>query len=134
MSATATITRPPTTAITHVPTATISHVQSQCMLALGRANEIRVARAELKRRVAFGEIEVADVILQCPSEAHGMAVADLLCSQRRWGQIRCRKLLDALPLSEKLPMSETKTVGSLTDRQRQALATMLSSAEHRRLP
>lgn len=130
MSATATITRPPTTAVTHVP---ITHVQSQCMLALGRANEIRVARAELKRRVAFGEIEVADVILQCPSEAHGMAVADLLCSQRRWGQIRCRKLLDALPLSEKLPMSETKTVGSLTDRQRQALATMLSSPEYRRL-
>jgi len=110
-------------------TATITPVHPQCMLALERANEVRLARAELKRKVAFGEVDVAEVILHCPSEAQGMAVADLLRSQRRWGQIRCRKLLAALPMSEKLPMSELKTVGSLTERQRQALAEVLSSAE-----
>ena len=49
-----------------------------------------------------------------------MTVADLLTSQRRWGHTRCRKFLQAVP------MSENKTVGSMTDRQRRALATMLA--------
>jgi len=96
------------------------------MRALERANEVRLARAELKRRVAVGEIDVAEVILCCPSEAHSMAVADLLMSQRRWGQTRCRKILAQFPMSEK------KTVGSMTDRQRSALAAMLTSAERGR--
>jgi hypothetical protein len=95
----------------------------QYLRALERANEVRVARAGLKRRVAFGEIEAAEVILQCPSEARSMPVADLLMSQRRWGHIRCRKLL------AQLPVSENKTVGSMTDRQRCALAAMLGSDE-----
>jgi hypothetical protein len=93
------------------------------MRALARANQVRLARAELKRGVAFGKVDVAEVILHCPWEVHSMAVADLLSSQRRWGQTRCRKLL------ARIPMSEKKTVGSMTDRQRRALAAMLSSAE-----
>jgi hypothetical protein len=98
----------------------------QHMRALERANEVRLARAELKRRVAFGKIDVIEVIVYCPWEAHTMAVADLLMSQRRWGRIRCRKLLAEIPLSE------TKTVGSMTDRQRHALAATLTSAQRSR--
>jgi hypothetical protein len=93
------------------------------MRALERANQVRLARAELKRKVATDEIDVADVILACPWEAHSMAVADLLMSQRRWGQTRCRKFLAQIPMSEK------KTVGSMTDRQRRTLAAMLTSVE-----
>ena len=55
-----------------------------------------------------------------------MAVADLLISQRRWGQTRCRRFLAQIPMSEK------KTVGSMTERQRQTLAAMLASAERGR--
>lgn len=95
----------------------------QYMRALERANEVRLARAELKRRVAFGKIGVAEVILYCPWEAERMAVADLLMSQRRWGQTRSRKLL------AQIPISETKTLGSMTDRQRHTLSAMLSTAE-----
>ncbi len=36
------------------------------MRALERANQVRLARAELKRRVATTEIDVADLILDCP--------------------------------------------------------------------
>jgi len=93
------------------------------MRALERANKVRLARAELKRRVAIGEIEVADVILECPWEADSMAVADLLMSQRRWGQTRCRKFLSQIPMSEK------KTVGSMTERQRRTLAALLGCAD-----
>jgi hypothetical protein len=92
------------------------------MRALERANQVRLARAELKRRVASGEIGVAEVILECPWEADSMAVADLLMSQRRWGQTRCRKFL------AQIPMSEQKTVGSMTERQRRTLAAMLTSS------
>jgi hypothetical protein len=90
------------------------------MRALERANQVRLARAELKREVATGEIAVAEVILRCPWEADSMAVADLLMSQRRWGQSRCRKFLAQIPMSEK------KTVGSMTERQRRTLAAMLT--------
>src|ERR1700677_3500935 len=102
-------------------TAMIAPAGPQYMRALERANEVRLARAELKRRVAVGEIHVAEVILDCPWEAESMAVADLLMSQRRWGQTRCRKFLAQVPMSEK------KTVGSMADRQRNTLAGMLTS-------
>ena len=104
-------------------TAPIAPPPPQHLRALARANQVRLARAELKRGVGFGEVDVAEVILLCPWEAQSMAVADLLMSQPRWGQTRCRKLL------ARLPVSENKTVGSMTDRQRRALAAMLSSAE-----
>jgi hypothetical protein len=93
------------------------------MRALERANEVRLARAELKRRVAFGKIDVAEVILYCPLEAQKMAVGDLLTSQRRWGQIRCRKFLSQIPISEE------KAIGSMTERQCRALATMLAATQ-----
>jgi hypothetical protein len=91
----------------------------QHMQALRRANAVRLARAELKRRVAVGEICAADVILEAPWETESMTISDLLTSQRRWGHTRCRKFLQCVP------MSENKTVGSMTDRQRHALARML---------
>jgi hypothetical protein len=104
--------------------ATMTPAGPQHMRALERANKVRLARADLKRRVAVGDTSVAEVILECPWETHSMAVADLLMSQRRWGQTRCRKFLTQIPMSEK------KTVGSMTDRQRRTLAAMLNAAQH----
>ena len=91
----------------------------QHMQALARANRVRLARAELKRQVADGELSVADVVLDCPWEAESMAIADLLMSQHRWGRTRCRRFL------AQIPMNETKTIGSMTDRQRRCLAGRL---------
>lgn len=99
--------------------ATIAPAPPQHLRALARANEVRLARAELKRQVAEGEISAAHVILECPWEAASMTVSDLLTSQRRWGSTRCRKLLASIP------MSENKTVGSMTERQRKALGALL---------
>ncbi|HXP28922.1 MAG TPA: hypothetical protein VN804_04150 [Solirubrobacteraceae bacterium] len=97
----------------------------QYMRALERANKVRLARAELKRKVSIDEIDASEVILACPWEAQSMAVGDLLMSQRRWGQTRCRKFLAQVPMSEK------KTIGSMTERQRQTLAAMLRSSSER---
>jgi len=99
--------------------ATATAPAAQHLRALAQANRVRLARAELKRQVAEGETTVSDVVLTCPWEAESMAICDLLMSQHRWGRTRCRRFLAAIP------MSETKTVGSMTDRQRRALAAML---------
>ena len=107
-------------------TATITPAGPQHMRALERANQVRLARADLKRRIAEGEIDVAEVILDCPWEARSMAISDLLMSQRRWGQTRCRKFLAQVPLSENKP------VGSLTERQARRLAELLACGERGR--
>ena len=98
------------------------------MQALAQANRVRLARAELKRQVADGELSVADVVLDCPWEAESMTIADLLMSQHRWGRTRCRRFLVSIP------MTETKTIGSMTDRQRRALAGRLSGETTGRRP
>ncbi len=95
----------------------------QHMQALARANKVRLARAELKRQVGEGELSVADVILGCPWEAESMAVSDLLMSQHRWGRTRCRRFLMSVS------MNETKTIGSMTERQRRALAAGLNGED-----
>jgi hypothetical protein len=93
----------------------------QHMLALERANRVRLARAALKRRIAAGELDAAEVVLACPWETESMSVSELLMSQKRWGRTRCRKFLMSIGLSE------TKTVASLTERQRVTLAALLTS-------
>jgi hypothetical protein len=93
----------------------------QRLRALERANQVRLARAGLKRRIATGEISAADVILTCPKEAASWSVGELLMSQRRWGSTRCRKFLF------RNQILETKPVGQLTDRQRHVLATGLDA-------
>ena len=92
----------------------------QHMRALDRANRVRLARAELKREIAEGSRTVADVVAECPWESESMMISDLLMSQHRWGRTRCRRFL----ASTSIP--ETKTVGSLTDRQRTLLAAKLN--------
>jgi hypothetical protein len=94
--------------------------QPQRLRALERANEIRLARAELKRRIAEGDVSAAEIILNPPCAAHSWEIGELLMSQRRWGSSRCRKFL------LRNQISETKPVIALTDRQRRVLAEQLS--------
>ena len=105
--------------------ATATAPAPQHMRALAQANRVRLARAELKRQVAEGEATVAEIVLDCPWEAESMAIADLLMSQHRWGRTRCRRFLASIP------MLETKTIGSMTERQRKELARRLSGDHER---
>jgi hypothetical protein len=92
---------------------------AQCMEALARANQVRLARAALKRDVSAGRQSVCDVITESPWEAESMSLSELLCSQRRWGRARSRKLLSSAALGE------GKKVGTLTERQRRILVGAL---------
>jgi len=96
--------------------------EPQHLRALEHANRVRLARAELKRRIASGDVSVPDVVLESPWEAQSMELSELLMSQKRWGRERCRRLLLALGIPE------NKQIGTLTERQRAALAAMLAAA------
>jgi hypothetical protein len=96
---------------------------AQRLRALQRANEVREARSALKRQIAAGKISASEVILSPSSEIESMHVLALLMSQRYWGRTRSREFLRAVLLSE------TKTVGSMTDRQRHLLAEILTAQD-----
>ena len=92
----------------------------QHMQALARANRVRLARAELKRSIARGDVDASTVVEECPWETESMTLAELLTSQRRWGRTRARKFLIGVS------MSENKRLGTLTERQRALLAAALT--------
>jgi hypothetical protein len=100
--------------------ATVDAGREQHLRALEYANRVRLARARMKRRVAAGELTAAEVVMNCPWQAQSMSISDLLMSQKRWGRTRCRRLLMSLGVPE------NKQVGTLTDRQRIALAAVLT--------
>jgi hypothetical protein len=89
---------------------------------------VRLARAELKRAIARGDMDAAEVVRACPWETESMTIAELLTSQRRWGRTRARKFL--VPLS----LNENKQLGTLTERQRRLLASELATRSAGREP
>ena len=93
----------------------------QCMEALARANQVRLARAALKREISAGRRSITEVIMDNPWEVESMSLGELLCAQRRWGRARSRKLLSSTALSE------GKRVGTLTERQRRLLVAALEA-------
>lgn len=93
----------------------------QHMQALQRANVVRLGRAERKREIGRGDLDVRDVVRDCPYEMETIPLSELLMAQRRWGKTRARKLLQGIALSE------SKKLGTLTPRQRALLITALGS-------
>jgi hypothetical protein len=91
------------------------------MRALAHANRVRVARADVKRRVAAGEFHAAEVVLAHPRMVESMPLAELLICQPSWGTTRSRTFLESVGLTE------SKTLGDLTERQRVAVAVALST-------
>lgn len=98
------------------PTCTGQHMD-----ALRRANEVRLARADLKRRLKRGKLDAADLLLDPPDYIDAMRIADLLAAQPRWGTIRVRRFC------QRVPVSETRPIGDLTYRQRRVIAEAVLS-------
>jgi hypothetical protein len=95
----------------------------QHLQALARANQVRLARAALKRSIACGDRSVAAVIAEAPWESETMSISELLAAQHRWGRTRSRKFLSSLGLTE------NKRLATLTPRQRDLVATALQARE-----
>jgi hypothetical protein len=94
---------------------------SRRLAALGRANQIRGERAELKARIRAGEISVSRLIADPPQCLANAGLAELLLAVPGVGKVRVGRLL------ERTRLSPNKALGSLTDRQRGELERALGS-------
>ena len=100
----------------------------QHMQALAHANEIRLARAAIKRSIKADRVTAATVVRECPDEVSTMTISELLCSQQRWGRARARKFLSPLAVNE------NRELGKLTERQRGEMARRLELRANGRRP
>lgn len=100
---------------THVPERTIV----QRMEALGRANEIRTDRAQLKRDLKAGRAKIHDVLLAPPEWLETAKVFDILLATPKYGRVKVNKIL------VQCRMSPSKTIGGMSQRQRTELVSML---------
>jgi hypothetical protein len=91
----------------------------QQLHALAKANEVRVARAELKRGLASNRVTFASVVLTPPACAETATLSELLLALPGIGPVRSRRVLSRC----KIP--ESKTLGRLSDRQRSELLRLL---------
>ena len=90
----------------------------QRMEALTRANEIRVARAQLKRDLKERRIRIEQVIADPPDYVLTAKVYDMLVAVPRLGRVKVGRLLTQCRISQ------SKTVGGLSERQRAELLDM----------
>jgi hypothetical protein len=102
--------------------------EPQHMLALAHANQIRLARAAIKRSIKAGMLAATEILATCPDEVATMTVSELLCSQQRWGKARARKFLSPLAINE------NRALGKLTTRQRDEMAERLARRAGERRP
>ncbi len=87
----------------------------QRMEALKRANDIRVRRAQLKRELKDGRVGIQSVLLHPPDYVETAKVLDMLMAVPKFGRVKAARLLNQCRISQ------SKTVGGLSDRQRAEL-------------
>lgn len=93
----------------------------QHLQAFQLANEVRIERGKQRRLLRAGEITFAQA-LEHPA-MQTMTVFALLVCQHRWGRQRALLLLRSF---DRYPLSESKQVRELTDRQRSELLWAMS--------
>ena len=91
----------------------------QRMEALKRANEIRSARAQLKRDLKAGRRSIHDLLLEPPEYVETAKVFDMLLAVPKYGRVKVNKVLQLCRISP------SKTIGGLSQRQRAELVSML---------
>ena len=88
------------------------------MDALGRANEVRALRAQLKRDLKAGRVSIG-ALLDPPSYLEAAKVFDMLLALPKVGSVKATKILHSCRVSP------SKTFGGLSERQRAELAGRL---------
>lgn len=92
----------------------------QRMDALRRANEIRSRRAQLKRDLKNGEVTITEVIADPPEFVLTAKVFDMLMAVPKYGKVKATRFLNQCRISQ------GKTIGGLSERQRSELLEVLS--------
>jgi hypothetical protein len=88
------------------------------MEALKRANDIRVQRARLKKELKEGRASIEEVLLKPPDYVGTAKVIDMLMAVPKFGRVKAARLLNQCRISQ------SKTVGGLSDRQRAELVAL----------
>ncbi len=89
------------------------------MDALKRANDIRVRRARLKRDLKDGRARIADILSNPPEYVATAKVFDMLMAVPKFGRVKAGRFLTQARISQ------SKTVGGLSERQRAELIGLL---------
>src|ERR687885_205428 len=87
----------------------------QRMEALKRANDIRVRRAKLKKDLKDGRVSIEHILLDPPEYVSTAKVFDMLMAVPKFGRVKAARFLNTCRISQ------SKTVGGLSDRQRAEL-------------
>src|ERR687897_3926335 len=87
----------------------------QRMEALRRANEIRVRRAQLKKDLKDGRVRVEQILRKPPDYVETAKVFDILMAVPKFGRVKAARFLNQCRISQ------SKTVGGLSERQRAEL-------------
>jgi hypothetical protein len=98
--------------------------REQRLRALRLANEIRSARAKLKKELASGTIELAQILAQPPECARTARVRDILLVLPKIGSVKAGRILADCGIAH------SKTLGGLTERQRTELLNRLPRVGH----
>jgi hypothetical protein len=93
---------------------------NQRMDALKRANEIRTQRARLKRDLKAGRAKIHGLLLDPPDYLLTAKVFDLLLAVPKYGRVKVNRILTHCRISP------SKTIGGLSDRQRNELVSYLT--------
>ena len=91
----------------------------QRMEALKRANDIRSARAQLKRDLKAGKAKVESLLLDPPDYVMSAKAFDMILAVPKYGRVKANKILTQCRISP------SKTIGGLSQRQRTELVSML---------
>jgi hypothetical protein len=91
----------------------------QRMDALRRANEIRSLRAQLKKDLKSGALAVDAVIESPPDYVLTAKVFDMIVAAPKYGKVKATRLLNQCRISQ------GKTLGGLSERQRGELVELL---------
>jgi hypothetical protein len=92
---------------------------AQRMRALRRANEIRSARAQLKRDLKAGKRKIENLLLDPPDYVLSAKAFDMILAVPKYGRVKANKILTQCRISP------SKTIGGLSERQRAELVHML---------
>jgi hypothetical protein len=92
----------------------------QRMEALARANHIRVARAQLKKDLKDGRAQIEAILLDPPDWVSTANVFDMLMAVPKFGRVKAARLLNQCRISQ------SKTVGGLSERQRTELVGLFN--------
>jgi hypothetical protein len=101
------------------PSAVPERTHEQRMRALRRANEIRSARAQLKRDLKAGKARIEQLLSDPPEYVLSAKAFDMIVAVPKYGRVKANKILNQCRISP------SKTIGGLSERQRGELVAFL---------